>query len=113
MTNTQKKHLRTGIRPSLDRTGSILSLQQIPANKISLGIPLYSYSWFPTGDTQEGHVKGTGLAYQKTLEILEQHQGSMHWNEKQKVSYSFFPNQHILNTSLSRMRKVSKQNSGL
>ena len=70
-------------------------LQQMPANKISLGIPLYSYYWFPTADAQGGHVKGTGLAYQKTVKILEQHQASMHWDEKQKVSYSFFPNQNI------------------
>jgi spore germination protein YaaH len=70
-------------------------LQQIPANKISLGIPLYSYYWFPTADTQGAHVKGTGLAYLKTLEILEAHQGSMYWDDKQKASYSFFPNQHI------------------
>ncbi len=70
-------------------------LQQMPANKISLGIPLYSYYWSPTADAQGGHVKGTGLAYQKTMEILEQHQASMHWDEKQKVSYTFFPKQNI------------------
>ena len=70
-------------------------LQQMPANKISLGVPLYSYYWSPTADAQGGHVKGTGLAYQKTMEILEQHQASMHWDEKQKVSYAFFPKQNI------------------
>ena len=70
-------------------------LQQIPANKISLGIPLYSYYWFPTADARGGYVKGTGIGNQKTVTILKQHEASMHWDEKQKVSYSFFQNQNI------------------
>jgi spore germination protein YaaH len=63
---------------------------QIPVNKISLGIPLYSYHWYPTADEQGGHPAGRGMGFNQAVSILKDNNASELWNEKQKVSFTYF-----------------------
>ncbi|MFQ5751267.1 MAG: glycosyl hydrolase family 18 protein [bacterium] len=70
-------------------------LEQVPANKISLGIPLYSYYWFPTADDRGGHIGGRGMAFDKAMDLLRKHETPLLWNHKQMVFYTFFANHSI------------------
>ena len=61
-------------------------LTKVPPEKLSLGIPLYSYHWFATGQGQGGK----GMGYSEAAEMIREHQGRIIWDEQQKVTYSVF-----------------------
>lgn len=73
--------------------GSIIqyALKYIPANKISLGIPLHSGHWY----TSPGHVGETDLDYEVISQKLKKEKINLKWDNEDKVHYAMYLN-HFL-----------------
>lgn len=82
------------------------ALQYIPADKISIGIPLHSGYWY-TGRVDDGsnddktgaknpiRMQQTDLTYAEIMEILKNNQATLRWDNLSQVPYTFFIN-HFL-----------------
>jgi spore germination protein YaaH len=70
-------------------------LPGVPASKISLGIPFYSYRWQPAYQNNQAHVWGRSLDYKEAIGIAERHQARWQWDDRDKVSYSFYSNEGL------------------
>ncbi|MBS1271981.1 MAG: putative sporulation-specific glycosylase YdhD [Candidatus Marinimicrobia bacterium] len=64
----------------------------VPAKKLSLGIPFYSYHWFPQYTDEGGRVWADGLSYQEVAGLLERHEAELTWLPEQKVHTAFWDN---------------------
>ncbi len=71
-------------------------LQYIPAEKISLGIPVYSGYWStgknPDDPDQKITAYSVGIDYEKASYLLKKFNGKLIWNSKNQFNYSFFEN---------------------
>ena len=71
-------------------------LKHVPANKLSLGIPVTSMHWYTVQDDEEYHVNArtwnSSMSYEQALGIAERHNAEIHWLEDQGVAYTFFDN---------------------
>ena len=74
-------------------------LKYVPADKLSLGIPLYSRLWYTAYDsspsnpsTKYAHSTAKTLDYNETQGVMEQFKAKTHWDEKDEVNYAIFDN---------------------
>ncbi len=71
-------------------------LEQVPAGKLSLGIPVTSLHWYTIQDEEQYHVNArswnSSMPYTKALGIAERHDAEILWNEDQGVAYTHFEN---------------------
>ena len=67
-------------------------LQGVPASKISLGLPVYSYRWQPAYQNNQPHVWGRSLDYREAKGIAERYDASWQWDDREKVYYTFYNN---------------------
>lgn len=68
------------------------ALQQIPAQKISLGIPVYSDFWYVGGSPKEVHVRMDQIGYADVQEILKKVNAKLNWDPNQQIPFSIFDN---------------------
>jgi len=66
--------------------------QEIPADKLSLGIPFYSYHWYPRYTENGGRVWASGLSFEEVAGLLERYQAEITWLPDQKVHTAFWDN---------------------
>lgn len=68
-----------------------LALKDIPAEKLSLGIPWYSFYWYTTKPIDKP-LKSTAVEvnYQDALRILNDHSATLNWNNIDKIHYAMF-----------------------
>lgn len=70
-------------------------LQSVPASKISLGLPYYSYRWQPAFQNNQAHVWGRSLDYKEAMGIAERYGASWQWDDREKVYYTFYSNEGL------------------
>jgi spore germination protein len=77
------------------------ALQYIPADKISLGVPLHSAYWYSgvTDASQHIHSISIDITYSKAQTILQQNHASLTWDTQAQVHYAIY-NRHFLNEYL-------------
>ncbi len=69
--------------------------QGVPAEKISLGLPSYSYYWHTTYRNDHSAVVGTGLEYDEATGLVDRYQAKLHWLDNDKCYYTFWNNDGI------------------
>jgi len=84
--------------PWMKRIVAYLLNSGIPADKISLGIPVYSDYWFPT----DGGITGPRsardeISYAAAKDLLDRYQVSTEWMADQQVSYTHWEAGGIFN----------------
>ena len=66
-------------------------LQQVPREKISLGIALYTDYWYQSfQNPQQISALGRSLTYPDAVAIMESQGGTMQWHERDKVNFTMF-----------------------
>lgn len=70
-------------------------LPAVPASKISLGIPFYSYRWQPSYQNNQPHVWGRSLDYQEARGLADRFGGQWQWDSQDEVSFTYYPNEYI------------------
>lgn len=67
------------------------ALRDIPADKISLGIPTYSTYWY-TGSDDNNHIRQreSDIGYDKVSYLLQKYHLTLHWDDQQKVNYVIY-----------------------
>jgi spore germination protein YaaH len=70
-------------------------LKGVPPEKISLGIPFYSYRWQPSYQNNLAHVWGRSLDYAEALGLAERYNAEWCWDDREKVSYAVYPNEYL------------------
>lgn len=70
-------------------------LPVVPAAKISLGIPFYSYRWQPAYQNNQPHVWGRSLDYQEARGLADRFGGQWQWDSQDKVSFTYYLNDYI------------------
>ncbi len=66
------------------------TLQKISADKILLGLPVYSEYWHMVETNGHGHAEGSDISYETVQDLLKQYQAKLQWDDVQKTSYTFF-----------------------
>ncbi len=84
--------------PWMKRIVAYLLNSGIPADKISLGIPVYSDFWFPS----DGGITGPRstrdeISYAAAKDLLDRYQVSTEWMADQQVSYTYWETGGIFN----------------
>lgn len=64
------------------------ALVEIPANKLSLGIPTYSLYWYSGYDQIAAHQDE--ISYQLAKEIMQKHRASLVWDKSEKVYHASY-----------------------
>lgn len=84
--------------PWMKRIVAYLLNSGIPAEKISLGIPVYSDFWFPTdgGNTGPRSTRNE-ISYPAAKDLLDRYQVSTEWMADQQVSYTHWEAGGIFN----------------
>jgi len=76
------------------------ALQSIPAEKISLGIPLYSGFWYTGTNSPKANAKLTlqynAISYKTVTKLLAKYHARTQWDDEDKVNYTFYEH-HWLN----------------
>jgi spore germination protein YaaH len=71
-------------------------LKYVPAQKLSLGIPLKSQRWYTALDTagfsSNAHSWNESMDYGSAVAYLERHNAKVEWNEKQQVPFAVVEN---------------------
>ncbi len=70
-------------------------MKDVPAEKISLGLPFYSYYWYPYAKGEETHVWGRGLDYIEAKGIADRFSAQWRWDETEGVYYTWFNNESL------------------
>lgn len=70
-------------------------LPLVPASKISLGIPLYSYRWQPSYQNNQAHVWGRSLDFEEARGLADRFGGQWQWDDRDNVAYTFYLNDYI------------------
>lgn len=69
-------------------------LTMIPAQKVSLGVPLYSEYWSTTPNLDDPLKKveahAIGLSYEKALFLIKKFNASIIWDSNQKTNYAMY-----------------------
>lgn len=68
------------------------TLQYVPAEKISLGIPSYSTYWYTGREPNSNKIseQSAGISYEKLHFLLRQFHTSLQWDEKNHIHYAIF-----------------------
>lgn len=71
-------------------------LKHIPADKLSMGIPLWSQHWYTSHEDdllpERARSYSQSLSYPEAIGLLERHGAKLLWSDDQQVPYSFFSN---------------------
>ena len=71
-------------------------LQQVPANKLSLGIPTGAMHWYTSQEDritpEMARSYSNVLSYSWAMNMLDRHKAKLVWDDVQKTSYAYFPN---------------------
>ena len=71
-------------------------INEIPPEKLSLGIPVISQHWSTVQDDEKYLANARSwskeLKYSNAISIVEQYDAEIKWHEDQKVSFTFFEN---------------------
>jgi spore germination protein YaaH len=70
-------------------------LKDVPPSKISLGLPFYSYRWYPSYQNNEAHVWGRSLDYLEAKGLAERFQAPFRWDDREKVHYTVYNNEGL------------------
>jgi spore germination protein YaaH len=70
-------------------------LQGVPASKISLGLPFYSYRWQPAYQNNQPHVWGRSLDFKEAKGIAERFGATWQWDDREKVYHTFYSNEGL------------------
>jgi spore germination protein YaaH len=66
-------------------------LQQVPREKVSLGVALYTDYWYQSfQNPQQISAIGRSLNYPDAVGIMEANGGTMQWHERDKVHFTMF-----------------------
>jgi spore germination protein YaaH len=70
-------------------------LRHVPADKLSLGIPVGSQHWYTSYDeriTPElARSYSAQLSHARALSLLDRYDADVQWSDEQQVGYAFFP----------------------
>jgi spore germination protein len=67
----------------------------VPAAKVSLGLPFYSYRWHPSYQNDQPYVWGRSLDYKEARGLAERHDAVFQWDDNDKVYFTFYPNEYL------------------
>ncbi len=71
-------------------------LTEVPAEKLSLGIPLGSQHWFTAQDDEKYYLYARsfseGVDYARAMGLVERQNAKLNWNDEQQVPYTFYDN---------------------
>ena len=67
-------------------------LKEVPASKISLGLPFYSYRWYPSYQDNQAYVWGRSLDYVEAKGLADRYQARFQWDEVEKVYVARYSN---------------------
>lgn len=70
-------------------------MKDVPAEKISLGLPFYSYHWYPYAKGDETHVWGKGIDFGEAKGIADRFNAVWRWDEAEGVYYTWFNNESL------------------
>jgi spore germination protein len=70
-------------------------LQSVPAAKVSLGIPFYSYSWQSSRENNQYHAWGRSLDFKEAKGIAERFRAEWQWDDREKVFFSVYTNEGL------------------
>ncbi len=70
-------------------------LKEVPPEKISLGLPFYSYYWHPFYEDGKAHAWGRGLDHAEAIGLAERYGADWMWNEKEQVYSTFYENEGL------------------
>jgi spore germination protein len=71
------------------------AVDYVPANKLSIGLPVYSAYWYTaTHHAYEG-VKETDVTYAQLSYLIDKFQIKKHWDDSKKLSYAVFVNNDL------------------
>lgn len=84
--------------PWMERQIKYLKQLNIPANKISLGIPFYSDYWYPTYSDKDG-ARSTRdeISYADAEDLLDRYKAKTQWMSDQQVNYAYWENNGVFN----------------
>lgn len=72
--------------PWMIKMANYLKSLQVPMNKISFGIPVYSDHWYPAWDKEQGaHSARSEISYSQAQDLLGSHDAAKQWMPDQKV----------------------------
>jgi len=67
------------------------ALKYIPANKISLGVPLHSGYWYTgKGDTNVFHAVGVTVNYSDAMRLIADNNAQLVWQPEDKIHYAMY-----------------------
>ncbi len=71
-------------------------IKYIPADKISLGIPLGAQHWYTVLDTAKYFANARswsdGLSYSAAIDLADRYNAKILWNDEEKVPYTIYDN---------------------
>ena len=71
-------------------------LSEVPAEKLSLGIPFGSQHWYTAQDDEKYFLNARAWSdnvdYTRARGLIERNNATLTWNEQQQVNYTFFDN---------------------
>ena len=70
-------------------------MKDVPAKKISLGIPFYSYHWQPSYQDSQAHAWGEGLDWIEAMGLAERFGASWTWDPRQQVYFVTYENEGL------------------
>ena len=70
-------------------------MKDVPAKKISLGIPFYSYHWQPAYQDSLAHVWGDGLDWIEARGLADRFGAEWVWDNRQQVYSAVYENQGL------------------
>lgn len=82
--------------PGWEKKIIVFALKHIPADKISLGLPVHSSYWYTDFGGKKTQVTESDLTYSQMHYLLQEHHAEIHWNKKNDVPDAIFSS-HDLN----------------
>ena len=84
--------------PWMERELQYLQQLNIPAEKISWGIPFYSDYWYPTYNEKDG-ARSTRdeISYADAQDLLDRYKAKTQWMSDQQVNYAYWENNGVFN----------------
>jgi spore germination protein len=70
-------------------------MKGVPASKISLGLPFYSYRWQPAYLNNEAHVWGRSLDYAEAIGLANRFGATWQWDDSGKVAFTVYSNAYL------------------
>ncbi|MFN2431234.1 MAG: glycosyl hydrolase family 18 protein [Gemmatimonadota bacterium] len=69
-------------------------LEHVPADKLSLGIPLYGQRWYTSQeeapDPERARSYSEPVTHARAMALVERHDAALLWSDEQQVPYAFY-----------------------